>query len=793
MGYLIKSSLSALSSIDATFCPKNVELDQYNSTFIGGFGFNFISALSGVQSFKNLNFTNFYLTNKVLLDTVTTYDSIVIKPSKIFTTLNFCNTTLAGGSFLTFQPPASEFFANNNIRDQEEFYGRTAITKIEDDADNFEISIIDDFTCRVSYIENNYRYYLTVSEKEPVDNEREVLFVGENVLSLSAYALEYRLFKYLDTSYIQLYSEKRDIAPDSEPSARTVGTKYIIEPTGDGGKLTASAILSSSILNEFYASDRTIKLNQEVNLTPLSPYNTSFVTYNSAGTGIDNDKSDFSLPSNYLLYSSSNSGPQDFNLITLKNIANNQDGFTSSNNLLSTSDTAVFVQDLRNYTSIFSDIDSERNEVLSLNYVYNNYDITIKPGTTYFTTPSSLSPFTKININDTKFIDSGSFAFAEPYLSDRVYQLDTTIKSQNATYLCTWLSGAPGSRGIWVDRYYYPDLVTKEQALSANPIYNVTYDNVVEDLIFTNSSFKTSVTNKLYFDKKSDLAFEADKRYRYDRIQVSNFKEKTPTNFCSTVSLNNKVNNYFKTINDNGGFALGYIIQSNVGDFTVKSRTNELPGGFIIKKEGNNVTFTFNVFDSSDNINTPYEYSFSINGLEKNSILVSFNAVEGVCNLYWNSDKVYTFNINAFQMYNKIILFRDIFVESNEWDEEILKNNVTEKRFIENVYLSLSPLTQSEELAAVFGQLLGDPPFTVQDLNISIPCGMRNNTDTVKTLNSINTNLKSKSNSVDINIKNLNITNDSIKEGVKNTLLTNIMKALPKTTNINDVRFVDYK
>ena len=59
MGYLIKSSLSALSSIDATFCPKNVELDQYNSTFIGGFGFNFISALSGVQSFKNLNFTNF--------------------------------------------------------------------------------------------------------------------------------------------------------------------------------------------------------------------------------------------------------------------------------------------------------------------------------------------------------------------------------------------------------------------------------------------------------------------------------------------------------------------------------------------------------------------------------------------------------------------------------------------------------------------------------------------------------------------------------------------------------------
>ena len=66
-------------------------------------------------------------------------------------------------------------------------------------------------------------------------------------------------------------------------------------------------------------------------------------------------------------------------------------------------------------------------------------------------------------------------------------------------------------------------------------------------------------------------------------------------------------------------------------------------------------------------------------------------------------------------------------------------------------------------------------------------------TDNINLVNSINTNLKHKSNVVDINIKNLNITNESIQNEVKNILLTNINNAIPKTTSINDVKFVNYK
>jgi len=71
MGCLVKSSLSALSSVEATICPTDLTLDQFSQTFNGGYVLNFVSALSGIQDFKNLNFTNFYLTPNVLLDNIT--------------------------------------------------------------------------------------------------------------------------------------------------------------------------------------------------------------------------------------------------------------------------------------------------------------------------------------------------------------------------------------------------------------------------------------------------------------------------------------------------------------------------------------------------------------------------------------------------------------------------------------------------------------------------------------------------------------------------------------------------
>tara|TARA_R110000824_G_scaffold55943_3_gene153607 strand:- start:2177 stop:4543 length:2367 start_codon:yes stop_codon:yes gene_type:complete len=788
MGCLVKSSLSALSSVEATICPTDLTLDQYAQTFNGGYALTFVNALSGIQDFKNLNFTNFYLTNSVLLDNITTHKEINVKPGSYFTTLNF---TTSGDNYLLFKPASLSSFKDTNNIYNATYYGTTTFTGILSDASNFEITFVDDFTCRVSTISanNNIRYYLVVTEDDEVDDKRNTLFVAKNKLPLEAFNLEYNLLKYETDSFINLYSSKGS-------------DKYIL--LNNDGVIYANKITTDSKSNQFFIADASIKINQELNLTIPSPYNTSFITYDNNGN-VDKDKSDFNLPSNYLLYSSSNKVDLDFNFYNLKNIVNTQEQFTSSNNLLSTSETTIFAQDLRKYTSIFSDIDSERNETLSLNFVYNNYDIVIKPGTTYFNTPSSMAPFNKLNINDTKFTKCGSFSFKRPDLADRVYRLDDdSVYDENVTYLCTWLSGGIGQEGIWVDRYYYPDLVSKETALGANPAYNTTYTQAVENLIATNSTLKSSVTNKLYLDKKSDLVFEPKKRYKYVRISEDDFIKKSPTNFCDTAQINGKVNNYYKTINNNGGFGLGFTVQNDAGNFVVKSGSNDINGGLSFTILGNEVAFQFALFDNSTTgatiderllLNT-FTHTFKIDTFDKTNIFLSFNAINGVCNLYLNSNVIYTFEVGAYQLFTKRILFGDIFVQpvletddSSGAPVEILYNEATEQDFINDVYLTLEPLEKYQELAVVFSTNIDN----IQDMSISLPCGMRNLTDTITTVNSINTNLKNKSNVVDINVKNLNIKDASITDDVRDMIKRNITDSLPKSTVINDINIVNYK
>ena len=371
--------------------------------------------------------------------------------------------------------------------------------------------------------------------------------------------------------------------------------------------------------------------------------------------------------------------------------------------------------------------------------------------------------------------------------------------------MCTWLSGGIGKRGTWVDRYFYPDLVSKEEALGGVGSFNITYDQAVENLIMTNSSLKTSVTEKYYFDKKSDLVFEPSKRYKYVRVAKQNFTRKSPTNFCETSVVDRKINNYFSTINKNGGFGLGFTIQNDTNDFYIESEYNAIDGGICFKKNGKTCKFSYKLFDNSTEglslsariAQTTYEYEFNIDLFEQNNVFLSFDAVLGEFKLYLNSIELYTFEINAFQMFTKRLLFGDIFIyytdENNvQQSIEILRNAASDPEdriAIDNLYLSLEPLNENERIAFLFSSNLNN----IQDITISLPCGQRNLTDNIQLVNSINTNLKHKSNEVDINIKNLNITDSNIRDEVKNIVLTNIKNSIPKTANINDIKFIDYK
>ena len=69
---------------------------------------------------------------------------------------------------------------------------------------------------------------------------------------------------------------------------------------------------------------------------------------------------------------------------------------------------------------------------------------------------------------------------------------------------------------------------------------------------------------------------------------------------------------------------------------------------------------------------------------------------------------------------------------------------------------------------------------------------MKNYTDNIEVLNTLATNLKSKSNVVDINVNNLNISNTDILNDVKDNLIAVLSKDLPATTVINKLNFKNY-
>ena len=189
MGTLVKSALSALSSCPAELCPKDLSLNQFIRTYNGEFKLNFIDALSGSQSFNKLNFTNFYLSDRILLDTVTSFTETTIKPTEFASSFNFAESA---NEYLVFRPALSASFREDNNMFNKRFYGGTTFTTQLSDSSNFEVKLIDDFTCRVSIMSNNTRYYLVATQDDDTFNgngeaSRPCLFVSQNKLFLSAF------------------------------------------------------------------------------------------------------------------------------------------------------------------------------------------------------------------------------------------------------------------------------------------------------------------------------------------------------------------------------------------------------------------------------------------------------------------------------------------------------------------------------------------------------------------------------------------------------------------------------
>ena len=140
-------------------------------------------------------------------------------------------------------------------------------------------------------------------------------------------------------------------------------------------------------------------------------------------------------------------------------------------------------------------------------------------------------------------------------------------------------------------------------------------------------------------------------------------------------------------------------------------------------------------------------------------------------------------------------IFQDIFDESISVGNTYYHNNITMDEYLnqKNYYfINNTKIKQfkfyNKSLSNNQIDFLVYNGLKMNDLVVSLPCGQRNELDNIERQFKLDIN-GSKSNKINIIVKNSKITNNIIKEQVKTILEEKLKKVLPITTTINNIEF----
>jgi len=761
------NSLSSYSSRQLSSGTSYFGYKQFKRYYPGNYSINFSSALSGINDFKVKSYTNFYLTNNCKLSDIVDYDNARLKAIDVFGYIKY------GSEFLSYSDISSRPYALINRYNDHKDYGVGIFTNEQSEFTDFTFKVDDNNYCNIFYTKNYIKYYMCM------DNELNIVFVKETLLDFSP-SIDAQDFKYL-------YSERNNyiiLIKETETG------NYLITKSGNGLK-------AIPVLEDDFASylSNPFKLSKSLYIDPKTSLNFNSITYNDENN-VDVDKSEFGLNNNYLIYRNYSSNNEIDNILILKNQLLSNDVSSAGNNLISSKDYSSYTNDLRNYTSIAENVKEEESTDLVLNYVFYNQYYNILPGFNDFISPSSMNPFECININDTKFVDSGSFSYTTPEYADKVYHLsdDVTLNQNGQHLLCTWLSGSPFSdEKIWIDRYYYPDLIEKADALSSSPIFDSTYEDYIEKLIDQNyNGIRDNVSKKKIFDKVSDLSFRPNQKYRYERINLQNYSntlEKSVTSPCYTTLTNSDTTNYFKNINQSGELTLSFNFLGDSSDWIIESDRNSINGGLKITKSGDGISIELNLYDATTFGLSGQWYNRLITSkytkLKNNFICVSVDTKKNPGYFFLNDKIIDNFTIPNYQFLIKKILFGDFYFRIGNEESNLLTPNTK----ISNLNIS----DKYTEPSLAFTSYLLNNKTVIDPIVITLPSGMRNNCDDIDLLQSICDSSSFKSNSVNVLVKNLNISNGDILNDLDNHIRNNIKSHIPANVDINNIEFVNFK
>lgn len=500
MAKTITKSVSSISFPIAEYDDRFVELEQYSSKLEQGFVVNNIAALNGAKDVKTNNYSSFYMTDKSKLTDFISVSSIAEGKSKTV-------TTTFGFEQPQDQPDLFLYIFDTNA--ESKTVDQKAAGVIPMPFDNtfrnnyfFEIEALDNNLCRIKHNNGLYDFYLNWNESyqllvfyrntddyKDITNERGDVF---------RYTLD-------NDGYLQLYK----INNNTLNLVTLVDDTLTLRPFISGGLNRSS---SNLIMIDYNLDDNKLFTNN------------SFVSYDitkSANLLIDNEESAIDLESQYMFvnnYNTISAGKMPINYLTLDTNRSEFNYIKRGSNM--TDALNGINPSIREYNNIYSGLDQEKGlEKLTLNYTFYDKDVFIQNGAdTFFTTPSSIYPFEKLNINDSTFVNNGAFAGPTPALADKVYvkRVDTT-QYNNGRFLCTWLSGSDlDTSGVWVDRYYYPDKITKMAALSSAPRYAPAFEDSVDSI--DTRILDSKLVKEKFFDKTSDVAIEPNSLVKYERI-----------------------------------------------------------------------------------------------------------------------------------------------------------------------------------------------------------------------------------------------------------------------------------
>ena len=506
MANIYTHSTSAVVFPTAEYQDRYISVNQSQSNLEQGFLVNKIDALKGSKDSSINNYSSYYLTNRDKLTNFVSISSLEEdQTTSLVTRLGFERPGEAPAEYFYI------FRSNEDNTTQQKALGIQPLEKTGFFENNyfFEIEGLNNNLCRIKHNNGVFDFYLNYN----TDVDKFVFY--QNTDDYKNIDREQGdVFRYIldDDGYLQLYKFH-----DSQLQVVALS----------GSELTLQPLLAGSLnrgINNLIHVDFNLDQNKEF-------INKSFASYNSFKTTnliLDGENSSTEEDGQYMLVANYNAISADSFPVNYFALDTNRSEFNYVKRGSNMVDSSVGLGvDPREYYNIETGVEQEKGlNKINLNYSFYDKDVFVTNGSdTFFTAPSSMYPYDKLNVNDSQFVFNGAFAGPTPKLSDKVFvKRANTTQFDNGRYLCTWLSGGTlGEQGEWVDRYYYPDKISKEAALSATSWFSPSFIDSVDGIDLDVSDL---VLNKeKFFDKKSDACITPNSRVKYERIGNADIRE----------------------------------------------------------------------------------------------------------------------------------------------------------------------------------------------------------------------------------------------------------------------------